>query len=79
MGTTSLAQRVVLADGRSHRPARSRVAHHPCLGSQRGLPYSANRGEQSMNRIALNELKRQIPLLEYDGVAVHTEFDLATA
>jgi hypothetical protein len=32
-----------------------------------------------MNRIALNELKRQIPLLEYDGVAVHTEFDLATA
>jgi hypothetical protein len=55
------------------------VAHHPCLGSQRGLPYSAHRGKQSMNRIALNELKRQIPLLEYDGVAVHTEFDLATA
>ena len=79
MGTTSLAQRVVLADGRSHRGALSRGAHHPCLGSQRDLPYSANRGEQSMNRIALDELKRQIPLLEYDGVAVHTEFDLATA
>src|ERR1700728_1022646 len=65
MGTTSLAQRVVLADGRGHRRTLSRVAHHPCLGSQRGLPYSANRGEQSMNRIVLDELKQQIPLLEY--------------
>src|ERR1700722_830678 len=65
MGTTAIAQRVVLADGRSHRGALSRGAHHPCLRSQRGLPYSANRGEQSMNRIALDELKQQISLLEY--------------
>jgi DNA primase len=65
MGTTSLAQRVVLADNWNHWGALSRGTHHPCLGSQRGLPYSANRGEQSMNRIALDELKQQIPLLEY--------------
>src|SRR5580658_6743958 len=65
MGTTSFAQHVVVADGRSHRSALSRGAHHPCLGFQRDLPYSANRGEQSMNRIALEELKQQIPLLEY--------------
>src|SRR5580704_17036434 len=59
MGTTAIAQRVVLADGRSHRGALSSGAHHPCLGSQRGLPYSANRGEQPMNRIALDELKQR--------------------
>ena len=28
------------------------VTHHPCLGSGRSLPYSAGRGEKSMNRQA---------------------------
>src|ERR1700694_1417935 len=65
MGTTSLAQHVVLADSRSHRGALPGDAHHPRLGSQLGLPYSANRGKQSVNRMALDELKQQIPLLEY--------------
>ena len=65
MGTTSLAQRVVLGEGRSHRRAFSAGTHHPCLGSRRGLPYSADRGKKSVNRQALDELKQQIPLLDY--------------
>src|SRR6202521_5653881 len=40
-------------------------AHHPCLGSRRGLPYSALRGKKSVNRQALDDLKRQIPLMGY--------------
>jgi hypothetical protein len=39
--------------------------HHPCLGSGCGLPYSADRGKKSMSRQALDELKQQIPLLDY--------------
>jgi len=65
MGTTPLAQRVVLADGRSHRSALFEGTHHPCLGSGCGLPYSADRGKKSMSRQALDELKQQIPLLDY--------------
>jgi DNA primase len=65
MGTTPLAQRVVLADGRSHRGALFEGTHHPCLGSGCGLPYSADRGKKSMSRQALDELKQQIPLLDY--------------
>ena len=37
-------------------------AHHHCLGSQRGLCF-APRGKQSVNRQAIDELKRQIPLM----------------
>ena len=40
-------------------------AHHPCLGSRRGLPYSADRGKKSVNRQALDDLKQQIPLMGY--------------
>ncbi len=40
-------------------------AHHPCLGSRRALPYSADRGKKSVNRQALDELKQQIPLMGY--------------
>jgi hypothetical protein len=40
-------------------------AHHPCLGSERALPYSADRRKKSLNRQALDELKRQIPLMGY--------------
>ena len=39
--------------------------HHPCLGSRRILPYSADRGKKSVNRQALDELKQQISLMDY--------------
>jgi hypothetical protein len=51
------------------RGALSAGTHHPCLGSGRGLPYSANRGKQSVNRMALDELKQQIP---YWSICKHT-------
>ncbi len=65
MGTTATAQRVLLGEGRSHRRALFTGAHHPCLGSQRALPYSADRGKKSVNRQALDDLKQQIPLMGY--------------
>jgi DNA primase len=40
-------------------------AHHPCLGLERDQPYSAGGGRQFVNRKALDELKQQIPLLDY--------------
>ena len=49
----------------ARRRALFTSTHHPCLGSRRGLPYSADRGKQSVTRRALDELKQQIPLLEY--------------
>jgi DNA primase len=45
--------------------ALSTRPHHPCLGLGRVVPYSAGRGKKSVKREALNELKRQIPLLDY--------------
>jgi DNA primase len=54
---------VVLAEVRGG--ALFSVAHHRCLGFHRLLPYSADRGKKSVNRTALDELKQQIPLLEY--------------
>src|SRR3984893_2732981 len=65
MGATATAQRVVLGEGRSSRRALFADAHHPCLGSGRALPYSSVRGKKSVSRQALDELKRQIPLLDY--------------
>jgi DNA primase len=65
MGTTSPAQRVLLGENRGQRRSFLNRLHHPCLGSQRCLPYSADRGKQSVNRHALDELKQQIPLLGY--------------
>jgi DNA primase len=65
MGATAIDQRVVLGEGRNSCRALLAVTHHSCLGSGRGLPYSADRGKKSVNRHALDELKRQIPLLEY--------------
>ena len=65
MGTTATAQRVVLGEGRSQRRALFADTHHPCLGSGRALPYSADRGKKSVSRQALDELKQQIPLLDY--------------
>ena len=40
-------------------------AHHPCLGLDRDPPYSAVGGEKSVSRQAIDELKQQIPLLDY--------------
>jgi hypothetical protein len=41
------------------------LTYHPCLGLDRDPPYSAVGGEQSVNRQSLDELKQQIPLLDY--------------
>jgi len=65
MGKTSLAQHMVLAENRNSRGALFRSAHHPCLGPRCGVPYSADGGKKSVNRQALHDLKRQIPLLDY--------------
>src|SRR5258708_9513401 len=65
MGTTATGQRVVWGQGRSSRRALFASTHHPCLGSGRALPYSADRGKKSVSRQVLDELKQQIPLLDY--------------
>ena len=65
MGTTATAQHVLLAEGGGDRRTVFVDTHHPCLRSQRGLPYSADRGKKSVNREALDELKQQIPLMGY--------------
>src|ERR1022692_3079899 len=66
MGTTAPAQRVLLGEGRSHRRrALFTGAHHRCLGFRNGLPYSTDRGQKSVNRQDLDDLKRQIPLMGY--------------
>lgn len=65
MGATAAHQLVVLGQGRSQKPAVSAGTHHPRLGSGRPLPYSADRGKKSVSRHALDELKQQIPLLDY--------------
>ena len=64
-GLNGACQPLVLDQGWSKRPALSADAHHPRLGSGRALPYSADRGKKSVNRHALDELKQQIPLLDY--------------
>jgi len=65
MGATATDQHVVLDQGRTQGLALSVDTHHPRLGSGRALPYSADRGKKSVNRQALDELKQQIPLLDY--------------
>jgi DNA primase len=65
MGTTATAQHVVLDETRQFKRALFAGTYHPCLGLGRGLPYSANRGKKSMSRQAVDELKQQIPLLDY--------------
>jgi DNA primase len=65
MGSTSTAQRVVLGEGWCSKRALFAVTHHPCLGSWRALQYSAAGGEKSVIRQALDQLKHQIPLLDY--------------
>src|SRR5689334_2737542 len=47
------------------RLERLDCTHHPCLGLERGPPYSAVGGKQSVSRKELDELKQQIPLRDY--------------
>jgi CHC2 zinc finger len=65
VGTPAPSQLVLLGEGWVYRGALFTGAHHPCLGSQRGLAYAADRGKKSVNRQALDELKQQIPLMGY--------------
>jgi DNA primase len=65
MGATATAQRLLLGEGWSSKRPLLAPTHRPCLGFQRGLPYSADRGKKSVNRNALDELKQQIPLMGY--------------
>ena len=43
----------------------SAPTHHSCLGLERDQPYSARGGRQFVNRTIIDELKQQIPLLDY--------------
>ena len=68
MGCAPADQPVVFAVRRALESAGvefSQYAHHPCLGFLRRLPYSAARGKHSVSRKAIDELKQQIPLLDY--------------
>jgi DNA primase len=65
MGMAATAQRVVLGENRHSGRALPAEIHHPCLGSGRVLPYSAHRGKKSVSHQDLDELKRQIRLLDY--------------
>lgn len=65
MGRATPAERGFLAEERHARQIISEGAHHRCLGSRRTLPYSAPRGQKSVNRENLDALKREVPLLDY--------------
>jgi DNA primase len=56
---------VVLAKGGRNSRIFFYSTHHLCLGSERFLPYAAARGQKSVSRQALDELKQRIPLLDY--------------
>ena len=60
-----LVSLLVLDQGRNQKSTLSADADHPRLGSGPALPYSADRGKKSVSRQALDELKQQIPLLDY--------------
>ena len=65
MGRATPAERGGLAEKRRVRPIIPEGAHHRRLGSRRILPYSAHRGQKSVNRENLDALKRDVPLLDY--------------
>jgi DNA primase len=65
LGSQTIVQRVVLAEDDPSRRTLFAITHHPGLGFRRFLPHAVTRGEESMNRKALDELKQQIPLLDY--------------
>jgi DNA primase len=56
------------ADGKAlagYQLERFDSAHHPCLGLDGDPPYSAVGSEKSVSRQTIDELKQQIPLLDY--------------
>ncbi len=63
MGISATGELVVL--GPIARTTLVAGAHHGCLGCAGALPYSAGRGKKSVNRQALDDLKQQVPLLDY--------------
>jgi hypothetical protein len=68
MDCAPAAQLVVFTERRTLENAGvefSQNAHHPRLGFPRRVPYSATRGKHSVNRKSLDELKQQVPLLDY--------------
>src|ERR1700680_1378996 len=65
LSTETSVQRVVLAEEDPGGPNFFATTHHPRLGFRRFLPHAVTQGEESMNRKALDELKQQIPLLDY--------------
>jgi hypothetical protein len=65
LGPQTIVQRVVLAEDDPGGRTLFAPTHHPRLGFRRFLPHAVTRGEKSMNRKALDELKQQIPLLDY--------------
>jgi DNA primase len=68
MGSTATGQPVVFDPGWALESAGVeffQCAYHPRLGFARRLPYSADRGKQSVSRKTLDELKQRIPLLDY--------------
>jgi DNA primase len=56
---------VLLAEGDRNSTMLFCSTHHLCLGSESQLPYAAARDKKSVNRKVLDELKQQIPLLDY--------------
>jgi len=65
VGKAAIMQRLLVGEVGSHGRVLFLGAHHRCLGSGCGLPYSAQGGKKSVIREALDDLKRQIPLLDY--------------
>src|SRR4051794_29200242 len=65
MGKETSVQSVVLGEGCSGRKILFCNTHHPRLGPEHCQPYAAARGQKSVSRKALDELKQQIPLLDY--------------
>ena len=65
LGPPTIVQRVLLAEDSGSGRNLFAITHHPRLGLRRFLPHAVTQGEESMNRKALDELKQQIPLLDY--------------
>src|SRR6202049_2991627 len=68
MGCAQAVQPEVFAYRRTVKTAGWKFSHYPHpppLGFSRRLPYSAARGQHSVSRKAIDELKQQIPLLDY--------------
>jgi DNA primase len=65
LGTETRVQCVVLDKHSGGGKIFFCSTYHRRLGFERGPPYAAARGQKSVNRQVLDELKQQIPLLDY--------------